>query len=291
MASNDILTYEQGFVETIGNDSDPLFYLFDFDVRSFDINMEFQHFHRFYEIHVLLDKEAEHLVDGALFPLRQYDITLLPPLKLHKSIYPEGDPVRRLIIDFSIPEESNPILKEETLRLLSVFYADPPVLRFSEVEQTDIFSHINEISRLLKLKEPGYMLQVHAEFMRFLFCLNRYAPKNSYKTVKEDTLEEKIYQVTSYIHAHFAEELSLESLSQMFFISPYYLSHQFKAITGFNLVNYIQMTRIRNAQQMLLSDNLKITDIAGACGFNSFSQFNRTFNKFVGKSPREFRRP
>ena len=291
MASNDILTYEQGFVETIGNDSDPLFYLFDFDVRSFDINMEFQHFHRFYEIHVLLDKEAEHLVDGALFPLRQYDITLLPPLKLHKSIYPEGDPVRRLIIDFSIPEESNPILKEETLRLLSVFYADPPVLRFSEVEQADIFSHINEISRLLKLKEPGYMLQVHAEFMRFLFCLNRYAPKNSYKTVKEDTLEEKIYQVTSYIHAHFAEELSLESLSQMFFISPYYLSHQFKAITGFNLVNYIQMTRIRNAQQMLLSDNLKITDIAGACGFNSFSQFNRTFNKFVGKSPREFRRP
>jgi AraC-like DNA-binding protein len=230
-------------------------------------------------------------VDGALFPLRQYDITLLPPLKLHKSIYPEGDPVRRLIIDFSIPEESNPILKEETLRLLSVFYADPPVLRFSEVEQADIFSHINEIWRLLKLKEPGYMLQVHAEFMRFLFCLNRYAPKNSYKTVKEDTLEEKIYQVTSYIHAHFAEELSLESLSQMFFISPYYLSHQFKAITGFNLVNYIQMTRIRNAQQMLLSDNLKITDIAGACGFNSFSQFNRTFNKFVGKSPREFRRP
>ncbi len=291
MASNDILAYEQGFVETIGNDSDPLFYLFDFDVRSFDINMEFQHFHRFYEIHVLLDKEAEHLVDGALFPLRQYDITLLPPLKLHKSIYPEGDPVRRLIIDFSIPEESNPILKEETLRLLSVFYADPPVLRFTEVEQADIFSHINEISRLLKLKEPGYMLQVHAEFMRFLFCLNRYAPTNSYKTVKEDTLEEKIYQVTSYIHAHFAEELSLESLSQMFFISPYYLSHQFKAITGFNLVNYIQMTRIRNAQQMLLSDNLKITDIAGACGFNSFSQFNRTFNKFVGKSPREFRRP
>ncbi len=291
MASNDILFYEQGFVETIGNDSDPLFYLFDYDVRSYDINMEFQHFHRFYEIHILLDKQAEHLVDGALFPLRQFDVTLLPPLKLHKSIYPEGAPVRRLIIDFSVPEEANPVLKEETARLLSVFYADPPVLRFTENEQTEIFFHINEIFKLLKNKESGYMLQVHSEFMRFLHCLNKYAPQSCYKQVKEDTLEEKIYQVTSYIHAHFAEDLSLEALSQMFFISPYYLSHQFKAITGFNLVNYIQMTRIRNAQQMLMSDNLKITDISGACGFNSFSQFNRTFNKFVGKSPREFRRP
>jgi AraC-like DNA-binding protein len=291
MASNDLMSYEQGLVEAIGNDSDPLFYLFDYDIRSYDINMEFQHFHRFYEIHILIDKEAEHVVDGALFPLRQFDITLLPPLKLHKSIYPKGAPVKRLIVDFSFPEENNPLLKEETARLLSVFYADPPVLRFTEAEQTDIFSHLNEIFKLLKYKGPGYMLQVHAEFMRFLYCLNKYAPMNCYKQVKENTLEEKIYQITSYIHTHFAEELSLESLSQRFFISPYYLSHQFKAITGFTLVNYIQMTRIRNAQQMLLSDNLKITDISGACGFNSFSQFNRTFNKFVGKSPREFRRP
>ncbi|MCR5823606.1 MAG: AraC family transcriptional regulator [Lachnospiraceae bacterium] len=290
MATNEILHYEQGLVETIGNDSDPLFYLFDYDVRSFDINMEFQHFHRFYEIHILIDKDAEHLVDGALFPLRQYDITLLPPLKLHKSIYPEGSPVRRLIIDFSIPEEANPLLNEETNRLLSVFYADPPVLRFNESEQKEIFFHINEICDLLKHKAPGYMLQVHTEFIRFLYCLNKYAPKNIYKQVKENTLEEKIYQVTSYIHAHFAEELSLEFLSQTFYISPYYLSHQFKAITGFNLVNYIQMTRIRNAQQMLLSGKAKITDISIACGFNSFSQFNRTFNKLVGKSPSDFKK-
>ncbi len=291
MISNEVLHYEHGLVETIGSDSDPLFYLFDYDVRSYDINMEFQHFHRFYEIHILIDKEAEHLVDGALFPLQQFDITLLPPLKLHKSIYPKGAPVRRLIIDFSIPEESNPLLNEEISRLLSVFYADPPVLRFNENEQSDIFSHINEICTLLKCKEPGYMLQVHAEFIRFLYCLNKYAPKSNYKQVKENTLEEKIYRVTSYIHAHFAEDLSLESISQMFYISPYYLSHSFKAITGFNLVNYIQMTRIRNAQQMLLSGRAKITDIAIACGFNSFSQFNRTFNKLVGKSPSEFRRP
>ena len=36
-------------------------------------------------------------------------------------------------------------------------------------------------------------------------------------------------------------------ISPKIFISPYYLSHQFKSVTGFTLINYIQMTRVRNA--------------------------------------------
>ena len=290
MLISDRFLYEQGFAESIGTESDALYYFFDYDVRNYNINMEFQHFHRFFEIHILLDKEAGHLVDGNLFELQQFDITLLPPLKLHKSIYHQGAPSKRLIIDFAIPASSDPLFKRDLDRLLSVFYTDAPVLRFSEKEQTETFSHLNEIFRLLKSKPDGYVLQLHSEFLQFLFCLNRFKDDNLYKQVAEGTLEEKIYKITSYIHAHFSEDLSLESLAKLFYISPYYLSHRFKEITGFNLVNYIQMTRIRNAQQMLLSGKSKITDISIACGFTSFSQFNRTFNKLVGKSPSEFRK-
>lgn len=50
------------------------------------------------------------------------------------------------------------------------------------------------------------------------------------------------------------------------------------------------MTRVRNAQQLLIYTRLKISEIAGQSGFNSFSQFNRIFNKFSGMSPSEFRK-
>ncbi|MEK4291367.1 helix-turn-helix transcriptional regulator [Paenibacillus sp. FSL R7-0163] len=73
-------------------------------------------------------------------------------------------------------------------------------------------------------------------------------------------------------------------------MSSYYLSHQFKLITGSTLTEYIQMTRVRNAQQLLIYTRLKISEIAGQCGFNSFSQFNRIFNKLSGVSPSEFRK-
>lgn len=50
------------------------------------------------------------------------------------------------------------------------------------------------------------------------------------------------------------------------------------------------MTRVRKAQQLLLHTRHKISDIAGQCGFNSFSQFNRIFNKQSGMSPSAFRK-
>ena len=55
------------------------------------------------------------------------------------------------------------------------------------------------------------------------------------------------------------------------------------------LINYIQITRVRNAQQLLLYTDMKIADITTSCGFTSFSQFNRVFNKFCHTSPSQFR--
>ena len=118
-----------------------------------------------------------------------------------------------------------------------------------------------------------------------------YRDKNSYSNHLDfDNITNKVYGITAYIHSHFTEELSLESISKEFFISCCYLSHQFKRITGFTLTDYIQLTRVRNAQTLLLSTDNPIADIAFQCGFSSFSQFNRAFNKFLHLSPSAFRK-
>ena len=46
---------------------------------------------------------------------------------------------------------------------------------------------------------------------------------------------------------------------------------------------------MRNAQQLLLYTDMKVADITTSCGFTSFSQFNRVFNKFCHMSPSQFR--
>ena len=100
----------------------------------------------------------------------------------------------------------------------------------------------------------------------------------------------KMYTVSEYIHAHFTEPLTLEGLARQFYMSGYYLSHQFRQVTGFTLTDYIQMTRIRNVQTMLVNTDVPVTEAAFDCGFTSFSQFNRVFRKHIGMAPSQYRK-
>ena len=88
MYYNAPLLYEQAYSITINNAEAPLYYFFDYDERSYNINMEFQHFHQFYEVHILLDGKASHIIEGDYYALQPYDIVFLRPALLHKTEYP-----------------------------------------------------------------------------------------------------------------------------------------------------------------------------------------------------------
>ena len=47
MLIDNLALYEDKYYIRVGNEGDPLFYFFDYDTRSADINMQFQHFHPF----------------------------------------------------------------------------------------------------------------------------------------------------------------------------------------------------------------------------------------------------
>lgn len=106
MYLDDALLYNQGYMISINDLDSPLFYLFDYDSRSFKINMSFQHFHQFHEIHILLSGRASHLIEGDYYTLQPYDIVLLRPSMMHKTEYPAGGDCRRLIINFRVPDDS-----------------------------------------------------------------------------------------------------------------------------------------------------------------------------------------
>jgi AraC-like DNA-binding protein len=85
------------------------------------------------------------------------------------------------------------------------------------------------------------------------------------------------------------EELSLARVADFVTISPNYLSEEFKRVTGSKFVDYIARTRVEKACELLSISNLRISEIAFEVGFQSLSQFNRTFKRLSGKSPTEHR--
>ena len=289
LLQNQVFYRDQYFIR-VNREGDSLFYFFDYDTRDANNNMQFQHFHPFYEICVMLCPDAVHFWEGKPYSMQALDLFVIPPNVLHKTQYPAGEPCRRLIIQFNLPREVTG-LSNEFQQLLSIFQKGPAVFRFEPELRQTVYRKINDIFLLGEKEDPMRNLSIHGKFVEFLTLIFLNQDKNVYSNKPEITeIEEKIYSVAAFIHSHYSEELSLELLSQNFYVSSYYLSRQFKNVTGFTLTDYIQMTRIRNVQAMLINTDVPIAEAAGACGFFSFSQFNRTFRKHIGISPSQYRK-
>ena len=290
MLIHNLALYEDKYYIYVNQENDPLFYFFDYDVRTADINMQFQHFHTFYELCVVLCPAATHFLEGKPYALQTFDIVGIPPNVLHMTQYPEGEPCKRLIVRFNLPRMGSG-LSNEYEQLLDIFHRPLPIFRFGPEMRSRIYRKLNDIFLLAQKTDPMRNLIIHQKFIEFLTLLFLHQEENEYAGETErNATEKKIYAVAAYIHAHYAEPLSLEELAQTFFLSSCYLSHQFKDITGFTLTDYIQMTRVRNVQSMLINTSIPITEAALSCGFTSFSQFNRVFRKHIGTAPSLYRK-
>lgn len=99
-----------------------------------------------------------------------------------------------------------------------------------------------------------------------------------------------IANVKRYINEHFAEDIRLNTLSNVFFIHPIYLSRLFKEKTDVNFIDYVTEVRITKAKELLKDHTLKIYDICQMVGYDSPRYFSKLFKNTTGMTPKEFKR-
>jgi AraC family transcriptional regulator len=100
----------------------------------------------------------------------------------------------------------------------------------------------------------------------------------------------RINRVFEYIEKNLDAELSLTTIADIAFFSPFHFHRIFKAITGETVNEYITRRRVEKAALELLHKNIPVSDVFLKYGFADNSSFTRTFKKFYGVSPTEFRK-
>ena len=93
-----------------------------------------------------------------------------------------------------------------------------------------------------------------------------------------------------YIDQNFTQQITLDELSRVAFLSPSYLSRTFRQEYGESIRAYIIRKRLELAQDLLHTTDRPIKEVAQRCGFNSLSQFYRSFRNFTGVTPLAFRK-
>jgi AraC family transcriptional regulator len=139
-----------------------------------------------------------------------------------------------------------------------------------------------------KLREgaPNIYAESAAQFLT-MHILVRHAGHEITKARTRD--EARMQRVCDYMQAHLAEEVSLQDLAKVAYLSRFHLIRMFKQTHGATPYQHLTRLRTERAQRLLATSDTPITQIALECGFTNQTHFAAAFRRLVGLSPRAYR--
>ena len=114
--------------------------------------------------------------------------------------------------------------------------------------------------------------------------LRRYAPVAPRRIVS-GLPRRRLRRVMDYIHDHLAHDLPLAELAQIANMSPSYFKLLFKESVGMPVHQYVIQRRVEYAIELLLNDDLPLSDVAQQAGFANQSHMARCMRRATGKTP------
>lgn len=245
------------------------------------------HYHDEYEIYYLAEGERYYFISDRSYHVEPGTLVLIPPYEIHCTMAAEGSPHERILVSFS-REAMLPLLRlfSEKENPLSLFLRGVHTVSLSGRARIFVEELLSKMERAAARGEVGALRVGVAELLLFAAGEEGVRGEEGYLNAAHRLISE----VAGYINLHYAEPLSLESLSQTFFVSTYHLSRIFRRYTGSGFVEYLSAVRVKEAKRRLASSNDKVTEIALGVGFRSVTHFGRVFKDLTGLSPLSFRR-
>ncbi len=134
------------------------------------------------------------------------------------------------------------------------------------------------------------ILQSFSSEASFMDYLTQLLTRTEHTLNKDSKTSKAAHLLQAYLDEHYTEDISLDDLSQLVFLSSKYISDMFRSEVGVTITDYITAKRIERAKQMLLNSGTKIYEIADQLGFHDVKYFNKVFKKQIGISPLQFRK-
>lgn len=161
-------------------------------------------------------------------------------------------------------------------------------VNFGESAISKVYDNLYTLARM----KPGF----HS-FLKVLSILYDLSETDDYHLLSTDAFahseldsdSERILKIRQYIERHYREEIRLQDLSMIADMAPTSFSRYFSRHTGQSVSDYIVAVRLGHAAQLLLTGKRTIAEICYDCGFNTVSHFNRSFKRYKGCTPTDFR--
>ena len=97
-----------------------------------------------------------------------------------------------------------------------------------------------------------------------------------------------ILNLKPYIEENIHREITLQELADKVYFTPTYFIRRFKILWGVAPMKLVNKVRIEKAKQLLLNNELSVSQVARKCGYKSLHYFSRAFKQEEGISPTDY---
>ena len=259
------------------------------------------HWHEEVEILIIKCGNARLHLGEESFTLKTGSICLIPSNALHMVTCEIGEALDFYAIVFHpdlLYSLGNDIIQQKYLDPLfhqgvqfSTLYETSRVINPTFAWEFTLREVLDEIYEAFLAKPYGYELLIKAALLKSCHLMISHAIVNQEEPyVDSDYRTGLIKSIMKYLQENYDNAVTLDEMEKNFNISKGYLCRSFKSVTRMTPFEYLNYFRISKSTELLLETNCEISQIALQTGFNNISYFNRTFQRFMHMTPREFRR-
>lgn len=230
------------------------------------------HWHNAVEFIYFLSGGLEVSLNGTTFSPKANDIIVINSSVVH-SFNITNSPV-----DYYVIIASDDFFKTNNLYSSNTFFK--PFIRNEEL--SSIFEKI--IKEYDKNDEFSNLSILSLLMSAFVFLRRNFVLEDNNPLPLESNKVNMIRDTIQYIRENYAKKITVNQIADHLHFSKGYLSHTFKSVTGYSLIEFLNLVRCQNARLLLL-ENYSVSQAALSSGFTEFSYFTRVFKKTMGILP------
>lgn len=240
--------------------------------------LESSNWHENVELLEIVKGEGMIYNNGRVLPVREGDVVVINANHLH-GLSTKGEEMlhRYLIVDRAFCLDNG---------------IDTNAVSFHErVDDDRVRALLGELNEAYSTppETPYRTATIRSTVLRLMLLLCREHSTAAAALERPEKSLSYVKQAIAYVNASYDKNFSLEDVAAFVGVNKCYLSREFHKYTGGSFVSYVNRTRCKMAQRLLCDTQLDVHEVASRCGFENRSYFTKTFFRYVGVLPREYR--
>lgn len=264
------------------------FTLFSRVKKKFDFPL---HYHEEYELNLILNAAgAKRIVGDSIEIIEDAELVLVGPNLYHAWFTHkcQSEQITELTIQFHKDLFEDRLLRRNQLSFIKTM--------FDKAQRGILFSPetVERLRpRLFKLEQKNGFDSV----LELLSILHDLSTSRNMRTLSDSSSDNeqfnfnsrRIEKVFEYMNANYSRAITLTEVAKVANMPEASFSRFIKKRIGSTFIDSLNEIRLGHATRMLIDTTHNVAEVAYKCGFNNISNFNRTFKKRKGCTPKEFR--